>query len=132
MKLLIVDESAAVYGRLLGMLGGVEGLTALAVARSFDDLDWKCRDFRADVVVLDPRLPGATGLSALQHVLRQCPGIPVYVYSNEPGYRARALTMGAQAFFDKSMEFESLVTRLLEQINLHESAMVDQYHESST
>lgn len=132
MKLLIVDENSAVYRRLLGMLGGVEGLTALAIARSLDELDWKCREFRADVVVLDPRLPGANGLSALHHVMRQCHEIPVYVYSNETDFKERALALGAEAFFDKSMEFESLAACLLARIGVHESPVPYAAHRPSS
>ena len=45
-KLLIVDDPAAIYGRLLRMLEGVEHLTALSIARSLHEAVAKSRLLR--------------------------------------------------------------------------------------
>lgn len=113
MKLLIVDDSSAVYGRLLEMLGGVEHLTALAVARSLNGAVEKNRLLRPDAVVLDVRLPDGSGLDALALIKQDSPNTRVYMFSNQIEYREKALRAGADGFFDKSMEFEALVAQLL-------------------
>jgi len=113
MKLLIVDDSSAVYGRLLEMLGGVEHLTALAIARSLHEAVEKGRQLCPDAVVLDVRLPDGCGLDALAQIKRDSPGTCVYIFSNQVEFQEKAIRAGADGFFDKALEFEALVARLL-------------------
>ncbi|HWR76866.1 MAG TPA: response regulator transcription factor [Thiobacillus sp.] len=113
MKLLIVDDSSAIYGRLLKMLGGVEHLTALSIARSLREAVEKSRLLRPDAAVLDVRLPDGNGLDALSSIKKDSPNTRVYMFTNQVEYRDRAKRAGADGFFDKSMEFEALVEQLL-------------------
>jgi CheY-like chemotaxis protein len=112
-KLLIVDDSSAVYGRLLEMLGGVEHLTALSIARSLQEAVEKGRQLCPDAVVLDVRLPDGSGLDALSRIKRDSPGTRVYMFTNQVEFRDKAKRAGADGFFDKSLEFEALVAQLL-------------------
>lgn len=113
MKLLIVDDASAVYRRLIELLGGIERLTALSVARSLHDMPAKCRGIQPDAVVLDVDLPDGNGLGAIHIIKWICPGATILVFSNNVDYRERALALGADGFYDKSLEFETLVERLL-------------------
>lgn len=113
MKLLIVDESSAVSARLLAMLSGVAHLTALTIARSLQEADEKSRDFHPDVVVLDTHLPDGSGLDALFVIQANCPHAYLLIFSNQIELRDKAREAGADAFFDKSLEFEDLVVRLV-------------------
>jgi DNA-binding NarL/FixJ family response regulator len=122
MKLLIVDDSSAVYRRLLAMLGGVEQLTALSIARSLDEAVEKSRGFQPDAVVLDVCLPDGSGLDAMRAIKANCPVAQVYIFSNQVEYRDKAIGAGASAFFDKSLEFEALVAHLLGDGNGSEEA----------
>lgn len=112
-KLLIVDDSSAVYGRLLGMLGGVEHLTALSIARSLQEAVEKGRQLCPDAVVLDVRLPDGSGLDALSAIKHDSPNTRVYIFTNQVEFRDKAMRAGADGFFDKSLEFEALVAQLL-------------------
>jgi DNA-binding NarL/FixJ family response regulator len=111
-KLLIVDDSSAVYSRLLAMLGGVEHLTALSIARSLQEVDQKSRSFCPDTAVLDMNLPDCNGLDALYVIKRNCPNAHVFMFSNQIEFRDKANLAGADGFYDKSLEFEALVARL--------------------
>lgn len=111
-KLLIVDDSSAVYSRLLALLGGVEHLTALSIARSLREADKKSRDFCPDAAVLDMNLPDGNGLDALRAIKRNCPDTHVFMFSNQIEFRDRAMQAGADGFYDKSLEFGALITRL--------------------
>jgi DNA-binding NarL/FixJ family response regulator len=113
MKLLIVDDSSAVYGRLLQMLGGVEYLTALSIARSLREAVEKGSQLCPDAVVMDVRLPDGSGLDALAAIKQDSPHTRVYMFTNEIDYRDKAMRAGADGFFDKSMEFEALIATLL-------------------
>jgi DNA-binding NarL/FixJ family response regulator len=112
-KLLIVDDSSAVYGRLLAMLGGVEHLTALSIARSLQEANEKSRDFCPDAAVLDMNLPDGNGLDALRVIKRNCPNAQVFMFSNQVEFRDKAKQAGADGFYDKSLEFEALIARLV-------------------
>jgi len=112
-KLLIVDDSSAVYSRLLALLGGVEHLTALSIARSLQEADEKSRDFCPDAAVLDINLPDGNGLDALRVIKRNCPNAHVFMFTNQIEFRDKARQAGADGFYDKSLEFEALVARLV-------------------
>jgi len=83
----IVGEAATPQGCIAGILGA-----------------------RPDVVVLDCRLEGGTGLEVLQAVRRAEPGIAFVVFSNNAidAYRKRYLAAGATRFLDKSADFDQL------------------------
>jgi len=119
-KLLIVDDSSAVYGRLLAMLGGVEHLTALSIARSLREANEKSLQFCPDAAVLDMNLPDGNGLDALRAIKRNCPNTHVYIFTNQVEFRDSAKRAGADGFYDKSLEFEALVTRLVSETALAE------------
>lgn len=125
MKLLIVDDSSAVYTRLLEMLGGVEHLTALSIARSLQEADEKSRDFCPDAAVLDMNLPDGTGLDALRVIKRNCPDTQAFMFTNQVEFRAEAMRAGADGFYDKSLEFEALVARLLGETAVPESRLAE-------
>lgn len=113
MKLLIVDNSSAVYRRLIELLGGVESLTALAVARRLAELPDKLLQLQPDAIVLDIDLPDGRSLSHIKPIRAVLPAIRIYLFSNHNEYRSRAASLGADAFFDKSLEFEQLIAQLL-------------------
>ncbi len=112
-KLLIVDDCSAVYGRLLAMLGGVERLTALSVARSLHEAVEKSCRLCPDTAVLDVQLPDGSGLDAILAIKANCPAAQILVFSNRIEYRDKARQAGADGFYDKSLEFEALVARLV-------------------
>lgn len=113
MKLLIVDDSSAVYRRLIDLLGGVEHLTSLSVARSLPEARDKCCEVQPDVIILDIRLREGNALELLGQLKSMCPAALLFVFSNLLDYRHKALDAGADEFYDKSMEFARLVLRLL-------------------
>jgi DNA-binding NarL/FixJ family response regulator len=66
---------------------------------------------RPDTVILDIRLPGRSGLTVMAEVKEKLPGITVIVITNYdyPQYRRQSLDAGADYFFNKTREFESLL-----------------------
>ncbi|MDO8373892.1 MAG: response regulator, partial [Polaromonas sp.] len=63
------------------------------------------------VVVLDVQLEGGSGLQVLSAVHPAAPDIAFVVFSSNsgPAYRKRYFREGAEAFLDKSTEFDQLV-----------------------
>lgn len=113
MKLLILDNYSVVYRRLIELLGGIENLGALSVARSLAVLPEKLDTLQPDAVVLDIDLPDGRSLRHIKYIREQVPGARIYIFSNQYEYRAHAAAFGADGFFDKSLEFEQLVDQLL-------------------
>lgn len=109
MKVLLVDDSAAVrasFGELLGDIPGVELVGCAAdVASALTLID----EPGLDLVVLDVELRnGQPGIELLHQVKRRGLAIPVLVLSSFSGHATRRhlLATGAAACFDKATEFE--------------------------
>ncbi len=111
MKLLIVDDSRAVRSRLGALLAPIRSL-ATEQAASLGEAAAILERFRPDALVLDIQLPDGNGLSLLETVKRSHPATRVMMFSNHLAYRQRCLSLGADAFFDKSMDFEDLIDRI--------------------
>lgn len=64
----------------------------------------------ADLILLDLRMPGAQGFSALIYLRAQYPAIPITVVSaaEEPAIIRRALDFGASGFIPKSASIEQI------------------------
>jgi CheY-like chemotaxis protein len=99
--LVIDDESQIAMARVLMSLGyestcvpdGVQGLRRVA-------------SYRPDVVLLDCRLPGMTGLDVLAVLRRQHPELPVVLVSadDDPRTAAKALELGAVDYLHKPVD----------------------------
>ena len=121
-KVFIADDSSLIRDRVAGLLqraamtvvghastppAAVEGILASA----------------PDVVVLDVQLDGGAGLQVLHAVRQKAPAIAFVVFSGNsgPAYRKRYLGEGAEAFLDKSAEFDQLVDAVAK-VSRHVSA----------
>ncbi len=109
MKVLLVDDSAAVrtsFGELLSDVPGVELIGCAAdVAGAMALIDAR----GPDLIVLDVELRnGQPGIELLHQVRRRGLAIPVIVLSSlsRDAMRRQLLAEGAAAYFDKATEFE--------------------------
>jgi DNA-binding NarL/FixJ family response regulator len=67
-------------------------------------------ELRPDVIVLDLQLPDGNGLDILPQLKARQPSPAIAVLTNfaQGAFRARCLSLGADWFFDKSSEFETV------------------------
>lgn len=111
MRVLIVDDSAIVRERLIGMLSEVEGVEIVGQAEdAFSAVDG-VRELQPEVVILDIQMPGAaSGIYALEKIRSERPAPTIIMLTNDsyPQYRKRCADGGAAFFFDKSSEFEKV------------------------
>ncbi|RZJ26878.1 MAG: response regulator, partial [Haliea sp.] len=103
------DDSPLIRERVAGLLGS----GAMVIVGHAETPQYAIDGILAlhpDVVVLDVQLEGGSGLQVLRAVRRVAPDIAFVVFSNhsDPAYRKRYLDEGAQAFLDKSTEFNQL------------------------
>ena len=118
MKVLIVDDSEVVRERLKAMLSEVTELKNINQAEDVPEAISSFHKLKPEVVILDIRMPGGSGVDVLQEVKKgNCPPL-VIVLTNYPypQYRRKCIEAGADFFFDKSTEFNK-VTEVLEQFS---------------
>ena len=108
-KVFLADDSALIRGRVATMLG-VSDMTIVGEAETPQASIDGILATAPDVVVLDVRLEGGSGLQVLRAVRQAAPDIAFIVFSNNaaPAYHKRYLREGAARFLDKSTEFDQL------------------------
>jgi two-component system response regulator DesR len=109
-RVFLVDDSALVRGRVADLLAA-GGMAIVGEAETPQSSIDAILEVRPDVVVLDVRLEGGSGLQVLRAVHDADPEIGFVVFSNNsgPAYRKRYLGEGADRFLDKTDEFDQLV-----------------------
>jgi DNA-binding NarL/FixJ family response regulator len=70
---------------------------------------------RADVVLMDARMPTLDGLTATRLIKKRWPKVKVVVLTLYDSYRAEALAAGADAFLLKGCPPEELLEAILDQ-----------------
>ena len=111
MRILIADNSAEICKRLAEMLSDLPGVEIVGFAADGASTLEAVRRLRPDVVTLDLRMPGGSGLDVLQDLRGEQPAPFVIMLTNyaSPEYERRALALGAGAFLDKSRDFDRVV-----------------------
>jgi DNA-binding NarL/FixJ family response regulator len=104
----LVDDSAAIRGRLADMLGRIDGVTIVGEAGNATEAIAGILQLRPTGVILDLNLMGRTGIEVLRTVHPQAPEVVFVVLTNhaEPQYRNACTKAGAAYFLDKSCEFD--------------------------
>jgi len=108
----IVDDDEAIREALCDLLM----VTGFACC-TFDGARAFLADQAADSVdclITDIRMPGMTGLDLLERVRAEGSDLPVIVLTSvlDPGARAKALQLGAQAWLAKPVADEALLEQL--------------------
>lgn len=118
MRVVVVDDAIVVRERLIKMFSEIPSLAIVGEAgNSFEALNI-IEEKQPDVVVLDIKMPGDSGIEVLRRIKKKNSSIIVIVLTNYPlsQYRAKCFEYGADYFFDKSEEY-SKVTEVLRTIS---------------
>lgn len=117
MRVFIADDSAPVRERLKTMLWEIQGVEVIGQAGDAVEATKSILELKPDVVILDIRMPGGSGIDTLRDIKRVAPAPRVIMLTNYPypQYRKRCMDAGADFFFDKSSEFHK-VTEVLKQM----------------
>jgi DNA-binding NarL/FixJ family response regulator len=94
--------------RLVEIIKGIEGVEIAGVAADEPEARALVAGSHPDVVVLDIRIPGGSGIDVLQYVKARAPSPVVIMLTNfpYPQFREKCLELGADHFLDKTLEFE--------------------------
>ena len=117
MKVLIVDDSKIVCEGLRQMLTDIPDVEVVGQANDARDAITAISAYEPDVVILDIRLPGKSGIEVLKDIRDKKLPIRVIMLTNYPypQYRKKCEELGADYFIDKVTEIEK-VTEVIEQL----------------
>lgn len=114
-RVFVVEESAALSGRLVERLSETPAITVIGTARTVIDAIRRIVVLRPDLVITDIDLAEGGGFALLE-ALREVrvvegsgPTVILWTGCRDPLRQARARELGAQVHFDKSREVELLV-----------------------
>jgi DNA-binding NarL/FixJ family response regulator len=99
------------------MLSELPGVEITGYAQDVPEALTSIKALKPDVVILDIRMPGGSGVDVLQDIKQEEKTPMVIVLTNYPypQYRKKCMELGADFFFDKSAEFEK-VTAIFKQL----------------
>jgi DNA-binding NarL/FixJ family response regulator len=111
MKVFIADDSRIIRKRIIAMLSEAVHVSIIGQAGNVHDAIDRIRELRPDVIILDIRMPGGSGMDVLRQIDRTDKESVVIMLTNYPQeqYQKRCLEAGADFFFNKSSEFERVV-----------------------
>ena len=117
MNVLIVDDSKIVCNGLQQMLINIADVEIVGQAHNGKDAIQSISDAKPDVVILDIRLPGKSGIEVLKDIRDKKLPIRVIMLTNYPypQYRKKCEELGADYFFDKVTEIEN-IPNLIEEL----------------
>ena len=114
MKILIADDSAVVRSRLISLLTDLRGIEVVAQAEDAIGARILAEKLRPDVAILDLRMPLGSGADVLYDIKKLHPTPKVIMLTNypHPENKKKCIDGGADYFFDKSTEFQRVVSVL--------------------
>jgi CheY-like chemotaxis protein len=116
MKVFLADDSNSFVERLTTQLADLPQVELVGRAGDVQGALRGIRDLAPDAVIVDLHMPGGTGIDIIDAAkrLRSATMVIVLTNSSYPQYRAKCEAAGADAFFDKSTEFDRLPQALVE------------------
>lgn len=115
-RVFLVEDSPLIRRRIIDNLLSIGGFVVVGFAESEDDAVAAIAETKPDVIVTDIRLREGNGIEVVRQV-RQAPATSppkIYVLSNYASaeYRRECELVGADAFFDKSGEYDRFLDTL--------------------
>jgi two-component system chemotaxis response regulator CheB len=119
-RVLVVDDSAAMRALFCDILDNAKGVTVAGTAKNADEAREQLDALKPDVLTLDVEMPGMSGMEFLEEVMATRP-MPVIMLSSitqaGTGTARRALELGAVHCFPKPLhtsreEFDATVRQL--------------------
>ena len=109
-KVFIADDSRIVREHLVTMLDELAEVEIVGQAENVAEAISAIRKLQPDVVILDIRMPGGSGIEVLQAIKQDEKAPVVIILTNypHPAYRKKCLRIGADFFLDKSTEFDQI------------------------
>jgi DNA-binding NarL/FixJ family response regulator len=113
-NVILVDDHEVVRLGLMTLLEDITWIRVVAEAGSADEAVRMVADHQPDVVVMDIRMPGSSGLDACQEITRRWPDIKVVMLTSfmDDELIFQAIQAGASGYVLKQVGNESLIKAL--------------------
>jgi DNA-binding NarL/FixJ family response regulator len=110
LKVVLVDDSKIVRERIFDLVTEVSGVNVVGEAGNSIDAIECVKKLQPDVVILDIKMPGDSGVEVLKKIKLSHPSLIVIMLTNYPlpQYKEKCMEYGAEYFLNKSDEFEKL------------------------
>jgi CheY-like chemotaxis protein len=109
LKVLVVEDSEIVSERISNMLAELEYISLIGSAKNYNDAFILTAKAQPDVVLLDLKLRGKSGLEVLVEMKRHHPAKIIILTNHSELYvRETCRDAGADYFFDKTIDFEKI------------------------
>lgn len=107
---LVVEDSLLIIERIIGLLNETDDIKMIIHAANYNESMKMINEISADIILLDLNLPDKSGIDLLKEVKTNHPQIKVIVLTNHANesYREICTYMGADYFFDKSLDFDKI------------------------
>ena len=116
LRVFVVEDSALIRRRIIDNVQAMGGFDVIGFAESEDEAIEAIKKLHPDVVVTDIRLKEGNGIAVVRNIRADetTPQPKIFVLTNfaYPEYQVQCSLAGADAFFDKSSEYDSFLTRL--------------------
>ncbi len=114
MRVVVTDDHRVVREGLRYMLNDAPDVDVVGEAESGEELLALVDSEVVDVVLLDVRMPGMSGLDVLERLAEDAPQVRVLMLSmhDQPAYVRRAIELGAAGYLLKSAGRDELLTAL--------------------
>lgn len=111
MKILVVDDSILIRRSLIKLLDQLDDSLQIAEAVNVPEGIRMAKDFKPEIVIIDIRMPGGSGLDILKELkgMKEKPVTIVLTKYCSEKFQEEAAKSGADYFFDKSTEFEKVI-----------------------
>jgi DNA-binding NarL/FixJ family response regulator len=107
LRVYVVDDSALLRQRLLGLLAELDRVEVIGEAEDRDQAIIEVTKLKPHVVILDIQLREGNGIEVLTQVKQVQPSPTVIMLTNYPypQFREKSMAAGADYFFYKATEF---------------------------
>ena len=113
-RVMIVDDSAAVRQGLESILRASPGMTVVATAVNGEQAIDGVAEHAPDVVLMDSKMPDMNGVEATRRIKEAWPTVQVLFLTVHPSHIDAGLAAGADAALLKDVDPQELVTAIRE------------------
>jgi DNA-binding NarL/FixJ family response regulator len=120
-KILIVEDSAFIQERLVNQISPYPEFNIVGFAKNVHDGILKFDLLMPQIVILDMKLETGYGLEVLVHIRSKSKDCVIIVFTNyaSDSIRRECMELGANYFLDKSFDFEKVIEKCLESVQVH-------------
>ena len=127
MRVLIADDSKPVRERLVSLISEVENVNIVGQAENTIEAKILIKELNPDLIILDIRMPGGTGMDIIGNIKKFNPKIKIIILTNYHflQYKENCLSNGADYLFNKSGEYEKVI-EVIEELNSKKKSRMKQ------